>query len=120
VTVAKGFLEGVPIYSGALTADILTASMEYKAKKPIDFAGLYENRKPIVVGDMKITPILTDVQKYNGYMLMIESGNKIILYTGDFKANTRTSFEEILAQLPWNIDILICNCFFVLQVYFYN
>ena len=108
-TVTKDFLEGAKFYAGELTSNMLTAAMAYKAKKPVEFTEIYQNRKEIEIGDIKVTPILADLPKYNGYMLLIESAGKSILYTGDYRANTRTSFQEVLAKMPQSIDVLICE-----------
>ncbi|MFI3226887.1 MAG: hypothetical protein R3Y09_05665 [Clostridia bacterium] len=111
VTTTKGLFEDVKFYAGELTASIFAKSLEYKSKKLIEYAEVFENRKEITVGDIKITPYLVDLPKYNGYMFLIQSADKSILYTGDYRANTRTSFQEVLAKLPKEIDVLICeNC----------
>ncbi|MEG2039272.1 MAG: hypothetical protein RRZ73_06060, partial [Oscillospiraceae bacterium] len=41
--------------------------------------------------------------------LFIEGDGKSIMYTGDFRANGRKSFEEMLANLPKKADVLICE-----------
>lgn len=109
VTTTKGLFPDAKFYAGELTASILAKTLEYKGKKVVEYTEIYENQKEITVGDIKITPILVDLKKYNGYALLIESAGKSILYTGDYRANTRTSFQEVLAKFPNNIDVLVCE-----------
>ncbi len=40
---------------------------------------------------------------------MIEGDGKKVLYTGDYRANGRKSFEEMLKNLPEKVDVLICE-----------
>ena len=109
MVMTQGFLTGVPIYSGKLSSEISAASGMYKAKKPVEFAGFYEDGKAILVGDMTITPYLVDDQQHNGYMLMIESSGKIVCYSGDFGANGRTDFYDAVAKVTKKVDILMCG-----------
>ena len=45
----------------------------------------YEDGKSFSIGDIKITPILTDHSAFDAYMLLIEADGKQVLHTGDFK-----------------------------------
>lgn len=107
VTMARGLLENVPVYTGNLASRIAAAAEKYKAKKPFEFAGFYENGAAIKVGDIKVTPYLVDDESVDGYLLLIEGERKSVLYTGDFRANGRKSFEEMLKNLPAKVDVLL-------------
>lgn len=104
-----GRLESVPVYTGGLTARIAAAAANYKAEKPYDFAGFYESGVPIPAGDISVTPFSVDDPLYDGYLLLIEADGKKVLYTGDYRANGRKRFEEMLIGLPEKVDALICE-----------
>lgn len=42
-------------------------------------------------------------------MLLCESDNEKILYTGDFPSNGRKSYDRLLSALPSEVDVLICE-----------
>jgi ribonuclease J len=107
VTLVHDSLENVPVYIGKPADKIIMAAQRYKAKKPHEFAGLYKHGVPIRVGDITVTPYLVDDDKHGGYLYMIEGDKKRVIYTGDFRANGRKSFEEMLAHLPNKADVLI-------------
>ncbi|MEG2597253.1 MAG: hypothetical protein RR977_02400, partial [Oscillospiraceae bacterium] len=59
--------------------------------------------------DIKVTPYLVDDSMYEGYLLLIEGDGKRVIYTGDFRANGRKKFEEMIQGLPLEVDVLICE-----------
>lgn len=99
-------LTSIPIYMGETAYKILEASNAYREIKQ-NFAPnyLYGNKK-VSIGDIVITPILCDHSAFDSYMFLIESDKKKILYTGDFRANGRLDFEELINCLP-TVDALI-------------
>jgi|GEM_PF-1322615 len=109
VTMTRGLLENVPVYGGKLASRIAVAAEKYKAKKPFEFAGFYASGASIMVGDIKVTPYLVDDAMFDGYLLFIEGEGKSILYTGDYRANGRKGFEEMLVNLPRKVDVLLCE-----------
>jgi len=109
VTLTHGLLENVPMYAGGLTGRVTVAAAKYKAIKPYDFAGFYESGVPIAAGDISVTPYLVDDKIYDGYLLLIEADGKKVLYTGDYRANGRKRFEDMVRGLPEKVDVLICG-----------
>ncbi len=109
VTMTRGLLENVPVYGGKLASRIAVAAEKYKAKKPFEFAGFYASGASIMVGDIKVTPYLVDDAMFDGYLLFIEGEGKSILYMGDYRANGRKGFEEMLVNLPRKVDVLLCE-----------
>jgi len=97
------------IYVSQLTAKIIEAAHTYNMEKAPVFSGFYQDRTLISVGDITVTPILVDSEAYDAYLFLIEGEGKRILYTGDFHANGRKSFEEMLENLPVKIDALLCE-----------
>lgn len=102
-------LTGDKIYLSQLTSKIITAANTYRMKKTPAFAGFYQDRKAIMVGDIAVTPILIDHEDYDAYLFLIKGPGKSILYTGDFHANGRKSFEEMLQNLPNKVNALLCE-----------
>ena len=99
-------LPEIPIYMGQKAYEIYKASADYRGKE-LKFVPqfIYDN-KLIAIGELRIMPILCDHSSYDSYMLLIESNNKKILYTGDFRANGRMSYDIFLSKLP-QVDVLI-------------
>lgn len=109
MTLVPGLLENVPVYSGRMTAGVTASAAKYKAEKPCNFAGFYKNGVSVVTGDITVTPYLVDDVLFDGYLLLIEADEKKVLYTGDYRANGRKRFEEMLKGLPEKVDMLICE-----------
>lgn len=101
-------LPDIPIYMGEKAYEIYRASASYRGRE-LKFCPeyVYDNEK-MKVGDFQITPFLCDHSSYDSYMYLIESEEKKILYTGDFRANGRLSYIELLSKLP-EVDVLICE-----------
>ena len=67
-----------------------------------------EEGTPFIIKDMKITPFIVDHSAYNSFMLLIESENKRILHTGDFRNHGYKGdlLEKTLKKIG-KIDLLI-------------
>ncbi len=101
-------LPEIPIYMGQKAYGIYKASADYRGKKCGFIPNYICDNKVIEIGDFQITPILCDHSSYDSYMYLIESEDKKVLYTGDFRANGRMSYNELLSGLP-EVDVLICE-----------
>ncbi len=101
-------LPEIPIYMGEKAYEIYKASAGYRGRE-LKFCPeyVYDNEK-MKIGDFQITPFLCDHSSYDSYMYLIESAGKRILYTGDFRANGRLSYIELLSKIP-EVDVLICE-----------
>lgn len=99
----------IPIYMGEASYNIIKASDHYKKQATILPKGFFHNRKPIIIGDISVTPYLCDHSAFDSYMLLCKADNETILYTGDFRSNGRKSFESLLKILPKNVDKLLCE-----------
>lgn len=106
---AYNVYKDIPIYISETSYKIIKASDEYKGNKTIKSPIFLKAKQVIKIGDISITPFLCDHSAYDSYMFLIESDNKSILYTGDFRSNGRKSFTSLLNQLPKKIDALICE-----------
>ena len=59
-------------------------------------------------GDIKVTPYISDHSSYNSCMYLIESANKRILHTGDFRSHGRKDkiFDKVIKSIG-KVDVLI-------------
>ena len=102
----SNIIKEIPIYMGEKAFNIVQASNEYRDIK-FDFKPiLVKNKEEIQINDIKVTPLLCDHSAFDSYMYLIESGEKRILYTGDFRANGRLNYSELLEYLP-DVDSLV-------------
>lgn len=98
--------DNIPIYIGKTAFSIVKASSDYR-KIPINIVPtFYTDSVLILIGNIKVTPFKCDHSAYDSYMFLIEADDKKVLYTGDYRANGRQSFDELLKKLP-EIDVLI-------------
>ena len=88
----------IPLYIGEKSSRIIHASDNYKNVPTIIPAGFLEHKKPIVIGDMTVTPYLCDHSAFDSYMLLCEAGGERVLYTGDFRANGRKPFDRAVCR----------------------
>ena len=106
VGLADKILDGIPIYMGEKAFEIMRSSNEYRNIKSVFSPLFMRDGEPIIVGDLKITPLSCDHSAFDSYMLLVEKDGKRILYTGDFRANGRGEFDELLKKLP-TVDTVI-------------
>lgn len=99
-------IDDIPVYMGEKAYKVYEASANYRGKD-IGFSPnfIYDN-EPVVVGDISLTPILCDHSAFDSYMFLIKVDNKTVLYTGDFRANGRLDFTNLLSKLP-KVDAVI-------------
>lgn len=99
-------LPDIPVYMGEDAYNMLEASSDYR-NIPVNFmpAFLHEDVS-VQIGDILVTPIQCDHSAYDSYMFLIESEGKSVLYTGDFRANGRQDFSELLLSIP-HVDAVI-------------
>ena len=106
---AYGMHQDIPLYMGEKSTRIIQASDAYKGVSTIQPHGYLEHKKPIVIGDITITPYLCDHSAFDSYMLLCEAAGQSVLYTGDFRGNGRKSYDWLLSELPKKVDKLICE-----------
>lgn len=99
----------IPLYMGVKSTRIIQASDAYKRVPTIHPKGFLEHKKPIIIGDISVTPYLCDHSAFDSYMLLCEADGESILYTGDFRGNGRKPYDWLLSELPQKVDKLICE-----------
>ena len=96
----------IPVYMGEKAYKVYRAAANYRGKELHFLQNDIYDKQVIKIGDIFITLFLCDHSAFDSYMFLIESDNKSILYTGDFRANGRFDFKELLACLP-KVDVVI-------------
>ena len=104
----KEELNADKIYMGEITHKILKylGIICQENEKKIEH---FKSEAPFFVGKVEIIPHLCDHSTYDSYMIEIKKCNEIMIYTGDFRASGRKSFDSLISRLPKNIDLLICE-----------
>ena len=99
-------LGGIPIYIGKQAFSVVQAASSYTNREIMYEPHLFEEKENIAIGDLAIYPYRCDHSALDSYMFLITDGQKTILYTGDFRANGRMDYQELLNELP-AVDALI-------------
>ena len=99
----------IPLYMGEKSTRIIQASDTYKRVPTIHPKGFLEHKKPIIIGNISVTPYLCDHSAFDSYMLLCEADGESVLYTGDFRGNGRKPYDWLLSELPTKVDKLICE-----------
>lgn len=98
-----------PVHAGASSAKLIAITAHF-ARTPLRGTIIpWRSRGRFRIGDYTITPILTDHSAFDAYMLLIETGDSRILYSGDFRRHGRKSdlVDQMIAAPPPNLDLLI-------------
>src|SRR3954451_10068847 len=76
----------VPVFAGQATADILReASFFSPAGIELQLAAVLRDREPLHVGPFTLTPLLADHSAFDAYSLVVQAGDRRLLYTGDLR-----------------------------------
>lgn len=107
IGLAEKLIDDIPLYMGEKAYSIMKAAADYREKElPFEPEFVYHKKK-IVIGDFVITPLLCDHSAFDSYMYIIENNGETVVYTGDFRANGRLDFDELLADLPKSDTLII-------------
>ena len=100
----------IPVYLSDGAKRIIAASdiflpLKANIKRPV----IIEDRKPVKIGDIKVTPYLVDHSGFGAMSFLIEADGKKVFYTGDFRAHGRKAalFPKFLRTAPQGVDCLL-------------
>ena len=98
-----------PVYCGKHAEGLIKLSSAIFGKTPLHKFLNWQSGQAFEIGDIKITPYLTDHSAFDAHMLLLEVGDKRLLYTGDFRTHGRKAklVDDLLKRLPTKIDALI-------------
>jgi len=102
----------IPVFMTKGTSKMLLAGSIFAAQcgVPREHQRLMEPRKPVVIGDLTITPYSVDHSTFDCVALLVESGLKRVLYSGDLRLHGRKpgmARELIRAVKSPQLDALI-------------
>lgn len=81
-------IEGIPLYMGQAAKEIFFLSQIHKKSELVSRVRQihsFFDDQPFLIGDIRITPILTDHSAFDAYMFLLEADGKRVLHTGDFR-----------------------------------
>ena len=110
----------VPLYMGEASKGIAKILNDRLSKAPniksydadrIKNIKTFYPAKPIVIGDIKITPYTVDHSAYDAYMFKIEADGKTVLHTGDFRIHgfKGKGVKPTLEKYVGKVDALVCE-----------
>ena len=105
----------IPIYAGALAKDIMRLSAERGGQKNealcrrIETIQAFSPGKPLLIGDIQITPFCIDHSACDSYLFLIEADGKRLLYTGDFRLHgvRGNVMDKILDRRIETVDVVV-------------
>lgn len=114
-------MPGIPLYMGPTAKDMhlvlshrlddFTSQDKTKTIIALNKAYTYRPAKPIVAGNITVTPYMIDHSAFDAYMLLVEAEGLSVLHTGDFRlhgfrgAKTIPMLKKYVGQVDW----LICE-----------
>lgn len=101
----------IPLYMGATAIEIFNAYQRRMGKSPCMHLLPLAPARPVVVGDITVTPLLVDHSAFDAYMFLIEGEGKRLLHTGDFRLHGFRGSKTIpmLHKYVGQVDWLICE-----------
>lgn len=103
-------LDGIPKYIDMVTCKMYNMYVDITRGRKIFNAKFFEFDKQVVIGDIKITPIIADHSAYNSAMFVIEADGKKLLHTGDFRTSGYKGKGQLARISKYGkIDCIICE-----------
>ena len=114
-------LPSVPLWMGETTRDVALAlsrrlervpgTDSARASAALERANTFCPGVPVVVGDIRITPLLVDHSAFDAYMFLVEVEGRKILHTGDFREHgpRGKALPAVLRHYVGQVDRLICE-----------
>lgn len=100
----------IPIWLGEATHRILELNNIFlRQNNKILNPKYFEKEKPFTLGNFTITAYWADHSAFDSYSFLIETENKRIFYSGDFRSHGRKAkaYKWFLHNAPNNIDYLL-------------
>jgi len=99
----------IPLYMGEMSFKTLKASDQYLRRTTLNPTGFLRHKQSFKIKDITVTPFLCDHSAFDSYMILCETEDESLLYTGDFRGHGRKPYQWLLSELPRNVDVLICE-----------
>lgn len=99
-----------PVWAGEKSAELMRLTTSLFGTPLLRSINTWHNRSQAFdIGAFRVSPMLTDHSAPDAYMLLIEAGDRRVLYSGDFRCHGRKAslVERMIANPPADIDALI-------------
>ena len=100
----------LPLAMGPVAARILREAEFFTRRAPLpDPRWPLIDRQPFEIGPFRITPYQVEHSAFDSFALLVDVGNRRLLYTGDFRAhgNDPEPLERLVRDPPRNIHALL-------------
>lgn len=114
-------LPSVPLWMGETARDVALALSRRLERVPgtdgartsaaLERVNTFRPGVPVVVGYIRVTPILVDHSAFDAYMFLVEADGVKLLHTGDFREHgpRGKTLPEVLRRYVGQVDWLICE-----------
>lgn len=102
----EAVLANIPVYMGEKTFAVYKTQRAYSGDGVKRNIRTFKPNERFYIGDIEIVPYLCDHSAFDSYMFLLERNDEKVLYTGDFRANGRKSYNHLLSLLP-QVDKLV-------------
>ncbi len=101
--------EGIPIYCGSATAELINMSAQINPDKIRSFKlQTFKAWETFQIGAFSIKPFLMDHSAFDAYGFLVSAGDKSLFYTGDFRGHGRKAkLLDRLMQNPPKVNALL-------------
>ncbi len=100
----------IPVYASKGTAQLSEVNAMFLPRVPtLQAISVLPKGTPIRIGRFTVTALLVDHSAPDALALLVESGGKKVLYSGDLRAHGRKAalFERMVAEPPRDVDGLL-------------
>lgn len=94
----------IPVYASQITHDVLRVISDFAGVAKPCIPKTLESGHSVLVGDIEIRPLHAQHSAHGALMFHVRSGDKSVLYTGDFKSN-----DPAHRAYLHNVDALLCE-----------
>lgn len=98
-----------PVWSGAASEALIRMTAAISGGSIEQPFSTYRSGETFGVGPFTITPFLTDHSAYDAHMLLVDVGDRRVLYSGDFRRVGRKSVlvDRFMSNPPRDVDVLL-------------
>ena len=104
----------IPLYIGDVSLEII--KLQNHRKKLFEDTDIqrilpYHTAKPMMFGDIKVTPFMVDHSAFDAHLFLIEADGKKVLHTGDFRNHgfRGKGLIPTLNKYIRKVDVVICE-----------
>jgi ribonuclease J len=98
-----------PVWSGEAAEILMRMTAALRGDRIAQRFQTYHAWTPFTVGPFTVTPYLTDHSAFDAHMLLVDCGDRRILYSGDFRRVGRKAVlvDRLMSRPPKGVDVLL-------------